>query len=248
MKKTCQIIFLTLVPLVLAGLGVMTLFFAQTQPREFNVYEKRRLAEKPVLTAASVCDGSYLKDTESYLFDHLHSRSYFLRSNIALQKMTGCISVNGTIEVNGILLPDNGIYDRGADNFTENADIISQQLAAVRDVTEENGGTFLYVLIPTQRNIFEVSYPDYLNSDHDRTEDTLSALLPTLENQQIDTMFLKDTILKSTEPLTALYSTVDHHFTLKGANLCARAIIDHLTTPICAEMLRKPLSRQTVPN
>lgn len=75
---------------------------------------------------------------------------------------------------------------------------------------------------------FEASYPDYLNNDHDRTEDTLSALMPMLENQQIDTMFLKDTILKSTEPLTALYSAVDHHFTLKGANLCVRAIIDHL--------------------
>lgn len=228
MKKKIQIVFISLVMLVLAGLGVMTLFFAQTEPGEYMLFENRKLAEKPVLSVQSLFDGSYFKDTETYLSDHLYSRSSFLSCNILLQKMTGCVSVNDTIEADGVLLLDNGVYDKGAVNFSENAEIVSQRLSAVRDVTEEYGGTFLYVLVPTQRNIFEESYPAYLNSDRERTEDILSALLPALEEKRIDTLFMEDTFRQSNEPLTALYSPVDHHFTLKGANLCVRTVIDRL--------------------
>lgn len=228
MKKVIQIIFISLVLFVLVGFGVMTLFFAQTQPGEYDPFENRKLAEKPSLSAQSIFDGSYFENSEQFLSDHLYCRTSLLRANIGLQKLTGCVSVNGTVQSGDVLLLDNGIYDRGAENFGKNADIIAQRLADVRDVTEQNGGTFLYALIPTQRSIFEASYPGYLNTDRERTDDILSAILPALEEQQIEALYLEDAVRSSTEPLTALYSPIDHHFTLKGADLCVRAVIDRL--------------------
>lgn len=228
MKKRFQILFTVTVLLLLTGLGIMTMFFPQTKPTQYDPWENRNLANTPVLNAAALFDGNFSDDAESYLSDHLFFRTSLLRMNVRLQQLTGCVSINDAVPSADVLLPDLGIFDAGKTNLTENAVQMASRLAAIRNVTESFGGTFLYVGIPTQRNIFSDAYPAFMNNDRAREEATLRAFLPALEQQEIDALFLEDTILQSGEPLTELYSCVDHHFLLKGAYLCSNAVLSHL--------------------
>lgn len=228
MQKVTKLIFCAAVLLVLVLLAVLTLFFPQTVPGEYDVWENRTLAEQPVLQTQTLFDGSYFTSVESYLSDHLFGRQTLLTANVHYQQLRGSVAVNGVVCSDDILLLDNGIYDRFGATFQQDAETMAQRLSVIRDATEQNGGTFLFVGIPTQRNIFEREYPSFASSDRVRTEDILSCFVPALEKENIPALFLEDTFREINAPLDTLYSPIDHHFTLKGANLCVRAAIDCL--------------------
>lgn len=228
MQKVTKLIFCAAVLLVLVLLAVLTLFFPQTVPGEYDVWENRTLAEQPVLQTQTLFDGSYFTSVESYLSDHLFGRQTLLTANVRYQQLRGSVAVNGVVCSDDILLLDNGIYDRFGATCQQDAETMAQRLSVIRDATEQNGGTFLFVGIPTQRNIFEREYPSFASSDRVRTEDILSCFVPALEKENIPALFLEDTFREINAPLDTLYSPIDHHFTLKGANLCVRAAIDCL--------------------
>lgn len=228
MQKLTKIIFCAAVLLLFAGLAMLTFFFPQTAPGEYDLWENRKLSETPVLQTSTVFDGTYFSALEDYLSDHLYGRQTLLTANVRYQQLRGSASVNGVICSDDVLLLDNGIYDRFGTTFASDAETLAQRLAAVRDVTEQYGGVFLYVGVPTQRNIFEDDYPSFANSDRARTDEILSCFVPALEKENINALFLEDAFREISTPLNTLYSPVDHHFTLKGADLCVRAIIDRL--------------------
>lgn len=231
MKKTVQILFVSAVLLLLAGLSVLTLFFPQTQPGEYDVWENRTLAEKPVLSRASLSDGSYFRGIDDYLSDHLYGRTDILRCNVRCRMLLGNTSVNGVVLGKHTLMNDNGIYDRFNSWYRTASELMASRLAAIRDATEECGGTFVFVGVPSQRNIFCGEYPGYLNSGNEQTENTVNCFIASLEKKDIPSVF--PTFTQSGVPLTELYSAVDHHFTLKGAYLCCNEVIDALNAAGC---------------
>lgn len=241
MKKSFQICFVVIVSVFLVGLAVLTLFFPQTNAGEYDVWENRRLAEKPVLNIHTVFDGSFFSSAETYLSDHFYGREKLLTANVRYRQLRGCPSVNGVVETDGVLLLDNGIYDRFGAEYKSAAAEMAERLSAVRDVTEENGGIFLYIGVPTQRNVFADAYPAYMNNDLERTEEIKACLLSALSEKDIDVlMMLEDALSLPAASRVSLYSPVDHHFTLKGAAFCVRQALAHLNeigaqVPVAAE-------------
>lgn len=249
MKKLTHCLFLSAVFFCLAGLAVLTLFFPQTQPNEYDPWENRNLETSPVFSVSTVFDGSFFSDAEAYLSDHLYERTSLLQAHVRYQQLTGRVSVNGVIPSEEVLLLDNGIYDHGKTDFAEDAAMMASRLSAVRDAVETYGGIFLYVGIPTQRNIFADAYPSYVNSDEPRTEQTLAAFLPVLEQAKIDALFMEDAFLSVDEPLTEYFSPIDHHFTLKGAYLCCTEILHYLNEQGCSiPALPSDLTFAALPN
>lgn len=249
MKKLTQIVFLAAVFILLGGLAVLTLFFPQTQPNEYDPWENRNLADTPVFSKSTVFDGSFFSDAEDYLSDHLYGRTSFLRANVRYQQLTGRVSINGVIPSDDVLLLDNGFYDAGLTDPAEAAAVMVSRLSAVQDAVESYGGTFLYVGIPTQRNIYAGAYPSFVNSDMPRTEQSLAAFLPALEQAQINTLFVQDALDSVKEPISEYFSPVDHHFTLKGAHLCCTEILRYLNEQGCGiPELPSDLTFETLPN
>ncbi len=249
MKKLTQILFLAAVSILLGGLAVLTLFFPQTQPKEYDPWENRTLADTPVFSSSTVFDGSFFSNAESYLSDHLYGRTSFLRTHVRFQQLTGRISVNGVICSDDVLLLDNGVYDDGQTDLAEAAAVTVSRLSVVQDAVNAYGGTFLYVGIPTQRNIYAAAYPSYVNSDMPRTEQSLSVFLPALEDAQVNMLFVQSVYDSVKEPITDYFSPVDHHFTLKGAYLCCNEILRSLNEQGCTvPALPSDLTFETLPN
>lgn len=249
MKKTSQIVFLVLISALLVVLGVLTVFCPQTSPKQYDLWENRNLADTPDFTAASLFDGSLSTQIEAYLSDHLYARTSLLRADVRLQEWIGCPSVNGVLESDGVLLPDNGYFDEASLSETKAAARTASQIAAIRDATEANGGILLYVALPTQRTVFSEYYPSYMNSDAVRINRQLAALQPALSAQNIETFYFEDSVRQSESAVFELYSPIDHHFTLKGAYLCCEAVITRLNGLGCnIPSLPQDITFEALPN
>ena len=251
MKKTIQILFVSAVLLLLAGMCILTLCFPQTQPGEYDVWENRTLAEIPVLSRSTLSDGSYFSSVEQYLSDHLYGRTDLLRGNVRYRMLRGNVSVNTVVSGSNALMNDNGLYDRFDLWYRTAAGLMADRLAVIRDAAEACGGTFVFVGVPAQRTVFREEYPEYLNSGSEQYRDVTECFTEALLANGIRTVFPEEQFLQSGIPLTELYSPIDHHFTLKGAYLCCNAVLDALTEDGVAgveKVTEDRITFETLPN
>lgn len=248
MKDRIKTIFCATFFLLLGGFAVLTVLFPQRVPQNYDVWENRYLAGAPSFSKASIADGTFFQSVDDYLSDHLFRRTDLLRWNVRYQMLRGSVSINGVVRGKRTLMNDNGIYDRFNTWYRTAAELMADQLAAIRDATEECGGTFVFVGVPSQRNIFCGEYPGFLNSGNEQTENTIDCFAASLKKEDIHSVF--PTFTQSSVPMTELYSPVDHHFTLKGAYLCCNEVIDALNAIGCDVKKTEPdrISFEQLPN
>ncbi len=228
MKKTQFLPQLLLVLAILGTLLLVPLLTFLEPDYSYSVQENRALAERPTLSAASLWDGSYFSDWESYFSDHVAGRSAWLKLYTALELLRGKASVNGVVLADGVLLPSNegwGSMDR---DFAAEAQTMAESLKPLCEQVQRYGGSFLYVGVPEQRSVYRNAYPASVDSCSDYLDAIEQSFSSAMQQAEVPLLLLRE-VYQEAEDLQQLYSTVDHHYTLKGAYTAYLAICDALT-------------------
>lgn len=215
---------------LLAGLIAFPLGVGLWSHRETSAYyENRSLAERPALTWASLWDGSYGADFESWYSDHAPGRTTLLKADTAVQmNLLHRPVVNGVVmEADGVLVPYLDYDEWSPAAYEAAAAPIGEDLAALNEYVEACGGMFCYVGFPEQRVYFEDAFPDYLNNHENEAAAADGIFARTLAENGVDFLNMREGYATQGNP-AAYYSAVDHHYNYYGAYAAYRVILDHL--------------------
>lgn len=142
---------------------------------EFSYSERRRLAEAPELTLASVRDGSFFQDAETYLLDHFPLRDTF-RTGKALYSY----GVLRTLDNNGIYLLSGAAYKL---EYPLNERQVAYAAALFERICTSlltaNNRTF-WAVIP-DKNYFVTAQNGYPSMDYERLYAVMRETLATPE-------------------------------------------------------------------
>lgn len=223
MKKFWQVFFLSAVCLVLAAVPILSVF----GPRQHvSLYENRTLASLEPLSLSTIFDGSFFGSMEKALSDHIFRRDDWLRAYVVWQaRALGKPVVNTIVLGEGALVPyRTPVYDQP--DYSDKGDAMAEKLLPIRDLVEGQGGLFLYVGIPEQSSAMRDHYPGYLYSGALVTDEVRRSMADSMESYGID--FLDTVPILEQGGIEQYYLRGDHHFNLRGAYACYRAILDRL--------------------
>ena len=186
-------------------------------------YENRSLAGIPELTAESVLNGAFFDGFDQALADHCAGRTTMLKAKTAMDlavnvKLLRCPVVNEVVVKDDLLLPFIEYETVCPSLLSEQAMLLADNVASVRDATESYGGRYFFVAVPCQYVSFQEEYPFYLNNRAEFTEVTKTALLESLAARQVDVVDMGP-VLASPEIRDQAASRVDNHYTMYGAYL-----------------------------
>ncbi|MBO5937666.1 MAG: hypothetical protein J6Q79_08685 [Clostridia bacterium] len=188
--------------------GVAGLHFL-TADSDFSESENRVLAEFPRLSAATVADGSFMRDFETYLTDQFPFRDGI----ISLKTLTDRIV--GKNEENGVYIGKNGyLFDSQTPLDKSFAKKLGKAVLEFKNKHQDLETAFL--LVPNSSYVYSEYLPDYLETDDQRW------LIRALHRQMEDDSILWPAaakILKSNADDAQLYYKTDHHWTTRGAYL-----------------------------
>lgn len=142
--KTALVAVLAVITIALSAATIIA------PKKAYSEQENRYLEERPVLSAESVLDGSYMKDTETYVSDHFILRDVFMTVRAGYERLTG------RNRVNGVYLCDDGYYIeeyKGLQN-------VSRIVAAVTRLNERcESANIRAVLVPTAVSVYDDKLP-----------------------------------------------------------------------------------------
>lgn len=227
MKKLLNILFIAafLGFILLAGAAYVLL------PRQtYSFYENRNLAQLPSPSAESILDGSYFAGVDRALSDTAAGRSTLLKAKTALQlflnvKILNCPVVNEVVVLDDLLLPFNPYLEADPQAVKAGAECQADNIAAARDTTEAAGGEYFFVMVPCQYVSYEEEYPDYLDNRAELTKTASAYLKEALADRNVNVIDAGETLLEP-EVRDEAASRVDNHYTMKGAYLTYRLIMD----------------------
>ena len=182
----------------------------------YSVWENRSMAGLPTLTADSFLDGSYFSSWESFLSDRFYGRDRWLQLYTAYRMARRSASVSDVVLTDTVLLPQNLIPDYSHRNYEADAARMAGELRAICDQVTAYGGTLLYVGVPEQRSMFRDRYPDWQEDNAAHLEATEQSFAAAMQAEGVPLLLMRERLLGRAD-LTELYSTVDHHYTLRGA-------------------------------
>lgn len=222
-KKASQIFAAAGFLIVLLSAMAATLL----RPKEnYSYYENRAYAEMPALTAESAAAGSWGEETESCLRDHAAGRATLLRLNTWIDLyLARRPVVNQTVVLDGLLLPWNDYETVDPAAVERQAGTMAQNLSGVAALVESYGGRYLYVEAPCQNAYFGSRYPWYLNSRAEYFGTAVPALNRALDAAGVDYVDMGEKFAALGDP-AELSSRVDNHYSLAGAYLTYREIVD----------------------
>lgn len=225
MKKTANLVFTVLFLLFLGAVAAITL---KQGDSTYSYFENRSLAKAPEYSRESLLDGSLFSAWERFSTDHAAGRGTMIRiSTLLRMELLKLPQVNEVVITEDRLLH---FYPYGswedADPVQQSAET-AQSLAALQAHVEENGGRFYFVGLPNQLSYFQECYPDYL----DRAEAYLPALhrefSAALAREGVNYIDLVSAFEAAGRPAD-YYTETDHHYSLKGAMVSYRAIVERL--------------------
>lgn len=182
----------------------------------FSGNENRSLATWPSLTLASLADGSYASDVQSYVSDQFFARDGWISLKLAEDKL------KGVRESNGVYLGDNGYLIESATvpvakNVDKNVQAINAFSQYYSDLNMD------MVIVPDAVCVLS----DYLPANapvHDQRSDMamLSAKIDDTVN------FVDVTPDLAAHKSEGIYYKTDHHWTSLGAYYAFNSIADDL--------------------
>ena len=204
----------------------------------YSYYENRLYAAMPELTAQNVTEGDFFNELESFLCDHAAGRQMLLKGKTyADVRILKRPVVNDVVVTDDVLLPFNPYEKVDEDQIRQQAEAMAQQHAKLKDQISSYGGTYLYVAVPCQYVCYEDAYPSYLNSRKKFTDAEITSLKTSMKKygvQMID-MFpvFENTddewLTKEKDSGNLFYSSaVDNHYSLEGAYVTYREIIEKI--------------------
>lgn len=231
-KESLKLLLIVPVLAVLFLLPALTLVSAVpgsplTRTPNYSVYENRSMATVPQMTAKGIWTGDYFSGWEKCLTDRFYGRDSWLEAHTAYEMLRGSASVNDVVLTGHVLLPQNDIPNYGARNYEQDGARAAADLKTIQDQIQSYGGTFLYVGVPEQRSVFRSEYPAYQETNAVHLQRTEAAFSDAMRRAGVNLLLMRP-IFEEAKDLTAVYSTVDHHYNLHGAYETYRAVCDAL--------------------
>lgn len=213
---------------IICFLGILFVSAIQTITSEketISYYENRMLAKWPECSKETLLSGEYPAAISAYLKDHFAGREQALRAGTWLNlHVLHKPVVNDVVVQKELLLP----YLPYAEDPTEEdtkkkADAMADNIANAARLTEENGGTYCYVMVPCQYAMFPEKYPDYLYNRQIRTEQERQHLKKALTERGVTFVDMGEVFAAQENP-GQYSSAIDNHYSLQGAFLTYETI------------------------
>ena len=187
-----------------------------------QLIELEKKAELPDLTINSVTDGSFEKQLEDYMCDHITQRPFLIALSIKVNKILG------RTYQRGIYIADDGYLIRES-HFTE--DDAREYAAAVSTLAEECEVPVDLLIIPESGIMLRDKLPlDVTHRTFDEA-DKNAELLAELVSDKVNVCYAKEPIQELIDEGTQAYYRTDHHWTTD----CAKAVYEWYTERIGLE-------------
>jgi hypothetical protein len=195
-KKTSDVIFLFLLFLMVAGIGIT---IALKPPKSFSERENRILQVFPKVSSESVLSGEFSRQLSSFYSDQLP-----LREELGYIYALSELSI-GKRECNDVLVCDKSIFVQTPPKIESGQEILNNNLIFAKELQGRNNAVCFWA--PRSSDVFYEQMPFSFRE--------LSAEATRASNCQLTASML-DLISKSGAPSEYYYRT-DHHWTTKGA-------------------------------
>lgn len=188
---------------VFSLLGIMVWMFVD-KDRSFSDKENRILAQLPKVSVASITNGEFMDEWETYLSDQFPLRDWC----VALRSNT--VSLFGQKKINGVYLAKDNYLIPVDDDASQK--VIDPKIEAINSLAERYPLVNLeMLLVPGAACIYEDKLPYGIKTTQNDTIEYVSKNL----NRKITFIGVKDSLVKNSDK--QLYYRTDHHWTTRGA-------------------------------
>ena len=167
MKKIRNILTLALSGLFLAGFLLAAIL---TPDRTDSLSERRKLAQRPVLRASAVADGTYMTAFEKYTLDQ-----FPLRDSFRALKAFFSGDILRQLDNNGVYAADGHLAKL---DYPVNTDLVrhaAERFSAVYETFFAGTGANVYYTVVPDKNYFLADANGYLSIDYDKLKDMLTS-------------------------------------------------------------------------
>ena len=211
MKKASQILFFIILAVVFVSVPVATVVGRSS----VSFYEQRTLAHLPALTRASLADGSFFADAETFLSDHFGGRDRLIKADIRLRLMLDKPVVNGLVVNSRSLVTDHGFVRWDNGYLDASAAARAEQYRELQEVVEANGGYFCFLTVPYHSTYFASDYPAYMDDRLWHTDRLRGCFQTAMEAVGVPYLDMYTAYKAQGLPREFYYET-DHHYSLRG--------------------------------
>ena len=213
--------------ILVAVLAVITLALSAATiiapKKTYSEQENRYLEDPPVLSAEEILNGSFMKDSESYVSDHFILRDIFMTVRAGYERLTG------RNRVNNVYLCEDGYYIEEYNGLQNAARIVS----AVTRLTERcESANIRAVLVPTSVSVYADKLPATAKGTDQETDrqalmKSVSEKIENLKPSDGGKNFSWVDVAEAFEcaKKEQLFYKLDHHWTTYGAYVAYREII-----------------------
>ncbi len=188
-------------------LGITAVMLVMLPKNDVSVYEKRTLAKLPKLSVEAVVDGSFEKNSESYVTDHFPLRDMLVSFNSYASAAIGQNGMDGM----------KNVY-KGKDGYLINAPVqdenrnLKRNMEALNDFADNTQLPALMMIVPTTGAVMEDKLPDnHLTYNDSKIIAEAEDMGKAIEFIDIEGAF------ENAKDETQLYYKTDHHWTTAGA-------------------------------
>lgn len=199
--------------LLIMGILLVAIVLSLAVPdREYSENENRYLAGRPSLSVASLADGTFMKDMESYLSDQFFGRDLLVQTRSRIDLFAGKRDLNGVY-----VGKDHFLFEKSAS--WDDAQM-EKTLGAIRSVTEQNADLNSYIaLAPNATELLADKLPDHAPAEDQTAQ--IKRVYKALDG--VTGIDLVSPLKKVKDPETLYYKT-DHHWTTAAAEVAVRQI------------------------
>ena len=199
----CMIWLFCLIIFGMSGLHLLT------EDKNFSDSENRVLGTFPKLTVASIADGSFMREFETYLTDQFPFRDSIISAKTFADRMLGKNEENGVhIGKEGYLFESQTPLDK------DKTKKIAKAVRSFANKYEEFKTAF--VLVPNSSYIYSEYLPKYLEMPSQKEQ--IKTFRKQLNSPDILWPSVTGLFEKNADK-TQLYYKTDHHWTTRGAYL-----------------------------
>ncbi len=206
-----SIVMIWLFCLVVFGVAGLHLL---TDDKSFSESENRVLSQAPKLSIASIADGSFMKEFETYLTDQFPFRDGIISLKTVADRILGKNEENGVyIGKEGFLFDTQTPFD--------GKHIVEIGKAVTKFTKDYDRLKSAFLLVPNSSYVYSEYMPKYLEMSDQRV------LIRSVHNQIKNDSVLwpgAAKLLKDNADKTQLYYKTDHHWTTRGAYLMFREL------------------------
>lgn len=225
LRRRAGLVFAAVFVAILFAVPVVTLCLPRSQVSQI---ENRTLAELPEVSWETLVSGDFFTDCETCFQDHIVGRDLMLMGHTWLELHVAARTiVNGIIPTDDCLLPELSPSDETHEEITARAESMAERLSALQEAVHAYGGTFLYVIVPTQMTAFADAYPADLYSGTEARALAVDAFESALAGRQIACLRMQP-VFEQAGGMQQFYMRTDHHYTLKGAFLVYQTMMEQL--------------------